>query len=218
MQSRFGLLCLAAGLFLVSGMALGGSLDLAFIEYQGAIDKGPQDGIFDEFLVFPNGDQINNNGFSEIRGAMEFDLSPLSGEVVVETKLTLTILMFEGSRSFTVHGWPGNGTVELADFALDGLIETEILDPVGQIDLEFDVTDLVQSLLDGGRTFAGFNLREEPANGSNFVVMAVVLNVPELAPTLSVELSVCGDGSLDPGEECDDGNNVDGDGCASDRS
>lgn len=26
----------------------------------------------------------------------------------------------------------------------------------------------------------------------------------------------CGDGNLDPGEECDDGNNVDGDGCSSD--
>lgn len=26
----------------------------------------------------------------------------------------------------------------------------------------------------------------------------------------------CGDGTLDPGEECDDGNNVDGDGCSAD--
>jgi cysteine-rich repeat protein len=29
-------------------------------------------------------------------------------------------------------------------------------------------------------------------------------------------ITVCGDGILDPGEECDDGNNVDGDGCAAD--
>jgi cysteine-rich repeat protein len=31
-----------------------------------------------------------------------------------------------------------------------------------------------------------------------------------------VDLGFCGDGNLDEGEECDDGNNVDGDGCASD--
>ena len=30
------------------------------------------------------------------------------------------------------------------------------------------------------------------------------------------ELPVCGDGILDPGEECDDGNTNDGDGCSSD--
>jgi cysteine-rich repeat protein len=29
-------------------------------------------------------------------------------------------------------------------------------------------------------------------------------------------IAYCGDGGLDPGEECDDGNNVDGDGCAAD--
>jgi cysteine-rich repeat protein len=34
------------------------------------------------------------------------------------------------------------------------------------------------------------------------------------APSEKREIPVCGDGKLDEGEECDDGNNVDGDGCS----
>lgn len=49
--------------------------------------------------------------------------------------------------------------------------------------------------------------------------LAVVGCEDELEPTdtadASVSTPVCGDGTADTGEECDDGNNVDGDGCSS---
>jgi len=35
-------------------------------------------------------------------------------------------------------------------------------------------------------------------------------------PVSHAQVSKCGDGTVDPGEECDDGNNIDGDGCSAD--
>ena len=44
------------------------------------------------------------------------------------------------------------------------------------------------------------------------VVGLVLFGLPNNAPAPIIPY--CGDGNLDPGEECDDGNNVDGDGCS----
>ena len=50
-------------------------------------------------------------------------------------------------------------------------------------------------------------------DGTNVEDLVTDLNTPL---GIALELPSCGDGVLDPGEECDDGNNDDGDGCAAD--
>lgn len=46
---------------------------------------------------------------------------------------------------------------------------------------------------------------------------SVSLDVSGLdSPVATIDAGLCGNGKLDPGEECDDGNTVDGDGCMSD--
>ena len=52
------------------------------------------------------------------------------------------------------------------------------------------------------------------------IALVVQLFGPIIGPFSSVKTVQacgprCGDGNLDPGEECDDGNNLDGDGCSS---
>ncbi len=41
-------------------------------------------------------------------------------------------------------------------------------------------------------------------------------NNSQMDVNYTVSMAVCGDGNLEPGEECDDGNNLDGDGCSAD--
>jgi len=70
---------------------------------------------------------------------------------------------------------------------------------------------------------ATFNLPQVGDNGSAVIGlgptpgvhrMVVTLNGSGAIDAIVYEAPLCGDGNLDPGEECDDGNNLDGDGCS----
>ena len=76
--------------------------------------------------------------------------------------------------------------MQLSDLALNRLIGTASVGPNGVQTLFFDVTDFVADLVSNSRTFAGFNVREEPANTSNFVIMQLALSG---VPVLSIDFS-----------------------------
>jgi hypothetical protein len=161
-------------------------LNLNFVSVNTGVDNGPQDGIFDAFAPFNLG-SVNNNGFTSFRTAFEFSVSGLPvGSTVNSAKLTMALTNFEGMRAIEVHGYAGNGTVQLSDLALNGLVATASASAGGTQAFIFDVTSFVSDLAAGGGTFAGFNVREEPANASNFLVMNLALTG---VPVLSIDFS-----------------------------
>lgn len=93
------------------------------------------------------------------------------------------------------------------------------------IDVEAEEPSALVELYNGGGGFiAAFGLPQTGDNGvattslgptANVVTMVVTLNGSGAIDNLVFEgeQPFCGDGILDPGEECDDGNNIDGDGC-----
>lgn len=168
------------------------------------VDNGPQDGVFDSFTIGNLG-SVNNNGFTSFRTNFEFSLSDLpAGSTINSAKLTMHLRNFEGIRALAVHGYAGDGTVQLGDFAVNGLVATASVDASGTQILILDVTSFVADLVADGETFAGFNVREEPANTSNFLVMAiesgppVVLSIDFTAEQKAVFL-VIDDESIDNG-------------------
>ena len=121
-----------------------------------------------------------NNGFSDIRYAAEFPLAPLPvGAQVSSAILTTIISNFEGTRAVQLHGYAGDGTVQIVDFAANQLLGQFTAPLIGTQSFALDVTSFIQSLV-GNSTFAGFNIREAPANAHNFLLFqsdAVVLTV-----------------------------------------
>ena len=161
-------------------------INLNYIAIGTGEDKGQQDGVFDAFAFSGS---VNNNGFTSLRTAFEFSLSGLpTGSTINSANLTMDLRNFEGTRSMQVHGYAGDGTVQLSDFALDGIVGTVSVGPVGTQRLTFDVTSFVAGLVASGQTFAGFNVREEPANTQNFVVMFLEL-AGGFLPRLSITFS-----------------------------
>jgi hypothetical protein len=173
------------------GTQTGPSITSYNVSVATGVDDGPQDGIFDSFSI-PNLGSVNNNGFTSFRTAFEFSLSALPvGSRINSANLTMVLLNFEGTRSIEVHGYTGDGVVQLSDLALNRLIGTASVGPNGVQTLFFDVTDFVADLVSNSRTFAGFNVREEPANTSNFVIMQLALsNVPVLSIDFSTGQTV----------------------------
>jgi hypothetical protein len=162
-------------------------INLNFVSVATGVDDGPQDGVFDSFTDANLG-SVNNNGFTSFRTAFEFGLSGLpTGSTINSAKLIMVLSNFEGTRAIEVHGYAGDGAVQLSDFALNGLVASVSVEPTGTQTLTFDVTSFVVDLATNGENFVGFNVREEPANTSNFIVMALALTG---VPVLSIEFSV----------------------------
>jgi hypothetical protein len=161
-------------------------LNLNFVSVNTGVDDGPQDGIFDAFTPFNLG-SVDNNGFTSFRTAFEFSLSGLpAGSIVNSAKLTMALSNFEGTRALEVHGYAGDGTVSLVDLSLNGLVATASASAAGTQTFVLDVTSFVADLVANGAAFAGVNVREEPANASNFVIMNLALTG---VPILSIDFS-----------------------------
>lgn len=164
-------------------------ITLNFVSVATGVDDGPQDGVYDSFTV-DNLGSVNNNGFTSFRTAFEFSLAAIpAGSTVNSATLTLALSNYEGTRTIQVHGYGGDGTVQLSDFALNGLVATASVNPSGTQTFVFDVTGFVADLVMNGATFAGFSVREEPANTSNFLVMSLEGISGGALPVLSIEIS-----------------------------
>jgi hypothetical protein len=98
---------------------------------------------------------------AEFRSALEFDLSLLPADSVVNSAtLTLSIYRNGPFPSAEVHGYVGDGVVELEDMVVSNLLTTfDVPDGSGFIDISMDVSDFVQLLVQGGAEFAGFSIR-----------------------------------------------------------
>ena len=147
-----------------------------------ARDSGPQDGIFDFFLAPPNDTQLFNNGFQQSRVAFEFDISAIpSGSQInsADLQICISVPNDPGARQIELHGYAGNGTLELADYAEDNLIDSRTLLPgEGSPSVSFDFSSFLGSELANAETFVGFNLREEPPPPTNPIIMRAPCSVP----------------------------------------
>ena len=169
---------------LLEASGLADVIDLDYVSLRTGRDDGPQDGIFDSFADYNLG-SVNNNGYTSFRTAFEFSLSGLTtGSTINAAELTLVLQAWEGTRSIEVHGYSGDGSVHLGDFALNGLVGTVSADASGTQTFVLDVTSFLAELTANGAAFAGFNVREEPPNSANFTVMALELNG---TPVLSID-------------------------------
>jgi hypothetical protein len=118
------------------------------------VDVGPQDEVFDDFAPFNLG-SVNNNGWTSFRTAFEFDLSELQpGSTINSALLTMALTNFDGTRAIAVHSYPGDGTDQLSDFSLNGLVGTVSIGPTGTHTLNFDIT-AASLMKDGGRSHRG---------------------------------------------------------------
>lgn len=92
------------------------TVNLSFKSVATAVDDGPQDGVFDSFAPFNLG-SVNNNGWTSFRTALEFDISAIpAGSVINAATLNMFFGWVEGTRQIALHGYVGDGTVQLADF------------------------------------------------------------------------------------------------------
>lgn len=145
------------------------------------IDNGPQDGVFDEFTEHNLG-SVNNNGYSSMRTAVEYDIAEFSLPVDSAT-LTIDVGNFDGLRSVKLHSFVGNGQADLSDFNLVNFEAAVTVSPDGTQRILFDVAEAVNQSIVGKNAFIGFNLAEDPANDENFTIMRMSMG---FLPTLSI--------------------------------
>ena len=154
-----------------------------------ATDYGPQDGVYDAMQTGPLG-YVVNNGYTSWRIAMEFNLSRIpQGATINAATLTLFVNYIEGIRQIALNGYAGVGTISLPDFSQNGLVGNATLEPSGSHSIAFDATTLLQNLCLAGNVFAGFNLREDPANDFNYNVLLFNLD-GAAAPQLSIDYTL----------------------------
>jgi len=157
------------------------NITLNFVDAATATDNGPQDGVFDEFAPFNFG-SVNNNGWTSFRTALEFDISAVpAGSTINTVTLNMYVNWVEETRSIALHGYGGDGVIKLDDFSRNGLVNSTILNPPGSQNVVFNVVGFINSLVTDGEVFAGFNVREDPANASNFLVLFFDMDAPRLS-------------------------------------
>jgi hypothetical protein len=92
------------------------------------------------------------------------------------------------TREIALYGYTGDGVISLGDFSLGGLVDNVTLNPGAGQTVLFDATSFLDSLVATGPAFAGFNVREDPANPVNAGVLAFFLD-GALAPRLSINFT-----------------------------
>lgn len=147
---------------------LAAAVPLEPVAFESAKDNGPKDGVFDEFSTSKN---VVNNGFTERRIAVEFDLDALPVGSLAAATLRIPVSIFnEGTKQLELHAYPASGEIELSDFSVDQLVAAWSQPDTGTSSflLELDVTSEVQIAKSAGR-FAGFSLREIDTGENNNV-------------------------------------------------
>lgn len=186
MKRRIGIVAIAVTIFAWGCGALAQVVTLNYVTAATGEDFGPQDGIFDAFTVLNFG-SVNNNGYTSFRTAVEFALPVMpQGAKIRSAVVNGDIYNFEGSRQIAIYGYAGDGTIQLADFALGVPLASTTIGPQGTNPFTFDVTSLVSTLAGSGQRYVGLNLREEPANPSNFTVMFLSMGI---LPNLTVVMA-----------------------------
>jgi hypothetical protein len=90
-------------------------------------------------------------------------------------------------REIALYGYAGDGMISLDDFSLGSLVDRVTLNPGDGQTVVFDATSFLDSLVATGATFAGFNVREDPASPVNAVLAFFLDGGP--APRLSIDFT-----------------------------
>jgi hypothetical protein len=107
--------------------------------------------LIDVFILNPP----ENDG----RGALEFDLETIAIPTgYTLDSVTLNIYSSVANLNIGVHGYSGDGFINILDFVVENEITT--FDPAPDAWNTVTVTDFVTGLLDGNDAYAGFQLRE----------------------------------------------------------
>ena len=112
--------------------------------------------------------QLFADDAGEYRGALEFDISGLpAGQMIDSATLSLfarTGRPTSSEPNLEVHGYTGDGIINLSDFTQNNLLMEFTSVGDGET-LVANVTSLIQSLYTGGNAFAGFNTRTTTTGG-----------------------------------------------------
>ena len=175
------LLCSAIALLILAPAVNSEAIIKQYSVGSTGIDNGPQDGMFDEFTE-PNLGSVNNNGFTSMRTAVEFDIAEFRGPVESAT-LTVDISNWQGQRALQLHSFVGDGKPDLSDFNLVEFESAVTLSPTGTQTIVFDVAEAVNHSIAEKSRFVGFNFAEEPASAENYLIMSMSMGY---FPTLSI--------------------------------
>ncbi|MBK6514128.1 MAG: DUF4215 domain-containing protein [Polyangiaceae bacterium] len=120
--------------------------------------------------------------------------------------------------SFTLSG-AGTISAETLDGILGTTCASNDVDSRIRIFSDADLVTPVATDDDSGAGFCSLATTGLLAAGTYYIVVDASTFDPTLtfdyALTITENLAICGDGGIDPGEQCDDGNLVNGDGCSS---
>lgn len=139
--------------------------DITDFEKDGIVDNISQGGS----LFILNQAAFGLYGGTEIRGILEFDISGLSGPVS-SSVLDLETYYFLNPNGFPLtlgfYSYTGDGAISGSDYGAGTLID--LYDYNGESNILLDVSVPLQSFIDNGENFMGFNLRMEsvPALGT----------------------------------------------------
>ena len=157
----------------------------------------PIDGVFDmlqDTIKLATGGGIAED--YEHRLALEFDASEIPSESIIKSAtLGLTAGAFGGPGvtpewDFVLHGFVGDGTVELSDLTVSNPILPPItFDGETPTDLRADVTAFTQLLVDENNDHAGFMLAASSLPEIAFVITFFGNEslTPEDRPTLTID-------------------------------
>jgi hypothetical protein len=164
------------------------------------IDTGPRDGVFDGVFGNPSVTQITTpplgNPGSEERTAIEFDLSSLFPADSIVDSVTLLLSPQGGSTNLglgagevaEVHGYTGDGAIQVADMMVANLVATFGPTPDGQVAVSLS-TSWFQALLDTAGPYAGLMFKGvDGATAVLFNFAGTFSGIPVASrPTLNVE-------------------------------
>jgi hypothetical protein len=119
------------------------------------------------------------------KSAIEFSLAGLTEISNANLRLVATALssypeVFVNDPVLEIHGYSGDGIVQLADLDVNNLLLTS--QPITSLGVyTFDVTSYVAALVTGGAAYAGFAVRDTMPNSAVtfFSSNTLVVNVPE---------------------------------------
>ncbi len=203
---RFATCVSGAAIVVLAGQAWSQPVDVEYGVRASVVDddfNGTPD------AVNPNSGLIRSRtNNDEDRAIVEFDVSQFAGSTITSARFVGEVFVnnsFDtGVRSFNFNIYAGNGTADLADFNENtNTIGTGSYQPPldTSFDFEFDVTSELQSIIDGGASWVGFNVDcIELRNFPNILsgdqdVTSLLVEVEDSQPCLP---DVNGDGAVTP--------------------
>jgi hypothetical protein len=166
-----------------------------------SIHDEPRDGVGDSFNDPPFVGLIRATSTREDRPIQEYDVSPYIGMTVSSATISGTIYNNNGGgdwpRTFDFILYAGNGQADLTDFEIVGTTVGTASWPVypPPVVFSFDVTAVVQTVLDGGVEYVGLKVVGTSPNLFPCILMDDETAVLAIEATLVGDLD--GDGDVD---------------------